>query len=163
MTKQKTSIINLEKFINSFQDNVPDTLEFDLLKLLSKVGFSQEYNIDLFTGEVDFNEIKPTEFLYFYLQAKVKLDLVRFMKENISLLMTHQNPEVRTFSENFLKLIPHREGETVTVRMDEIEVAHVKGVLQSVGWNKKTAAEILGLSVKTLYSKIQAYGLTEVK
>ncbi|MCX6142599.1 MAG: hypothetical protein NTZ35_05195, partial [Ignavibacteriales bacterium] len=47
--------------------------------------------------------------------------------------------------------------------LDEIEVAHVRGVLQSVGWNKKTAAEILGLSVKTLYSKIQAFGLTEAK
>ena len=47
--------------------------------------------------------------------------------------------------------------------LDEIEVAHVKGVLQSVGWNKKTAAEILGLSVKTLYSKIQAFGLAEAK
>jgi two-component system, NtrC family, response regulator AtoC len=47
--------------------------------------------------------------------------------------------------------------------LDEIEIAHVRGVLHSVSWNKKTAAEILGLSVKTLYSKIQAYGLTEAK
>jgi DNA-binding NtrC family response regulator len=50
-------------------------------------------------------------------------------------------------------------GSAVT--LDEIEVAHVKGVLQSVTWNKKTAAEILGISVKTLYTKIQAYKLVE--
>jgi two-component system, NtrC family, response regulator AtoC len=60
---------------------------------------------------------------------------------------------------------PMRGGILVgsAISLDEIEVAHVRGVLQSVGWNKKTAAEILGLSVKTLYSKIQAFGLTEAK
>jgi two-component system, NtrC family, response regulator AtoC len=47
--------------------------------------------------------------------------------------------------------------------LDEIAVAHVKGVLQSVNWNKKTAAAILGINVKTLYTKIQAYGLVEAK
>jgi DNA-binding NtrC family response regulator len=49
------------------------------------------------------------------------------------------------------------------ISLDEIEVAHIQAVLQSVGWNKKVAAEILGLSVKTLYSKIQAFGLAEEK
>jgi two-component system response regulator HydG len=49
------------------------------------------------------------------------------------------------------------------ISLDEIEVAHVRAVLQSVSWNKKTAAEILGLNVKTLYSKIQAFGLAEAK
>ena len=124
MVNQLTSIINLEKFINSFKNNIPDTLEYDLLKLLSRVGFSQEYNIDLFTSEVDLNEINSVELLHFWLQAKTKLELVAFMKENISLLLTHENLEVRGFSESFLKLIPHKENETVSVRIDDIEAAH---------------------------------------
>jgi two-component system, NtrC family, response regulator AtoC len=49
------------------------------------------------------------------------------------------------------------------ISLYEIEVAHVRGVLQSVGWNKKTASEILGINIKTLYTKIQAFNLTEAK
>jgi DNA-binding NtrC family response regulator len=32
--------------------------------------------------------------------------------------------------------------------------------LKSVGWNKNIAAKILGISLKTLYTKIQQYSLT---
>jgi DNA-binding NtrC family response regulator len=44
--------------------------------------------------------------------------------------------------------------------MDEIEKVHIDGVLKSVGWNKNIAAKILGISLKTLYTKIQQYSLT---
>jgi DNA-binding NtrC family response regulator len=47
------------------------------------------------------------------------------------------------------------------ISLAEMQKAHVEGVLDSVKWNKKTAAKILGISVKTLYSKIQAYSLSE--
>lgn len=50
-------------------------------------------------------------------------------------------------------------GSAVPIR--EIEKAHIAGVLNSVGWNKNTAAEILGISLKTLYTKIQQYNLTK--
>jgi DNA-binding NtrC family response regulator len=44
--------------------------------------------------------------------------------------------------------------------MVEIEKAHIDGVLKSVGWNKNVAAKILGISLKTLYTKIQQFNLT---
>jgi DNA-binding NtrC family response regulator len=47
------------------------------------------------------------------------------------------------------------------VAMVEIEKAHIDGVLKSVSWNKTIAAKILGISLKTLYTKIQQYDLTK--
>ena len=45
----------------------------------------------------------------------------------------------------------------------DIQKAHVEAVLKSVNWNKELASKILGINVKTLYSKIQAYNLSEPK
>ncbi len=44
--------------------------------------------------------------------------------------------------------------------VSEIEKVHIDGVLKSVNWNKNIAAKILGISLKTLYTKIQQYNLT---
>ncbi|MGH2567048.1 MAG: sigma-54-dependent transcriptional regulator, partial [Bacteroidota bacterium] len=48
-----------------------------------------------------------------------------------------------------------------SVSMREIEKAHIDGVLKTVSWNKNMAAKILGISLKTLYTKIQQYNLTK--
>jgi len=48
-------------------------------------------------------------------------------------------------------------GTAVSIR--DIEKAHIAGVLKTVGWNKNTAAQILCISLKTLYTKIQQYNL----
>ncbi|MEK7748486.1 MAG: helix-turn-helix domain-containing protein, partial [Bacteroidota bacterium] len=50
-------------------------------------------------------------------------------------------------------------GTPVSIR--EVEKAHIHGVLKTVNWNKNTAAEILGISLKTLYTKIQQYNLSK--
>lgn len=47
------------------------------------------------------------------------------------------------------------------VSMTELEKAHIAGVLRIVSWNKNTAAKILGISLKTLYTKIQQYNMTK--
>jgi two-component system response regulator AtoC len=47
------------------------------------------------------------------------------------------------------------------VSIHEIEKVHIAGVLKTVGWNKNTASQILGISLKTLYTKIQQYNLTK--
>ncbi len=44
--------------------------------------------------------------------------------------------------------------------LKEIEKAHISGVLNAVGWDKKLAAKILDINLKTLYIRIQTYGLT---
>ncbi len=50
-------------------------------------------------------------------------------------------------------------GKAVSIR--DIEKIHIDGVLSTVDWNKNTAAKILGISLKALYTKIQQYGLTK--
>ena len=50
-----------------------------------------------------------------------------------------------------------RAGSAISLA--EMQRAHVAGVLESVSWNKELAAKILGVSLKTLYAKMQAYGL----
>ncbi|MDP2886822.1 MAG: sigma-54 dependent transcriptional regulator [Ignavibacteria bacterium] len=47
------------------------------------------------------------------------------------------------------------------ISLAQMQKAHVEGVLNSVKWDKKTAAKILGISVKTLYGKIQVYNLSK--
>ncbi|HTP80500.1 MAG TPA: sigma-54 dependent transcriptional regulator [Bacteroidota bacterium] len=47
------------------------------------------------------------------------------------------------------------------VPMRDVEKAHIDGVLKAVDWNKNTAAKILGISLKTLYTKIQQFGLSK--
>jgi len=47
------------------------------------------------------------------------------------------------------------------ISMSDLEKAHIAGVLKIVSWNKNTAAKILGISLKTLYTKIQQYNLTK--
>jgi DNA-binding NtrC family response regulator len=44
-----------------------------------------------------------------------------------------------------------------------MEKIHIEEVLKSVDWNKKLAGEILSISLRTLYSKMQAYNLTKPK
>ena len=52
-----------------------------------------------------------------------------------------------------------RIGSSVSLR--EVEREHIEGVLRSIGWDKKIAAKILGISLKTLYTKIQQYHLSK--
>ena len=45
------------------------------------------------------------------------------------------------------------------VAMKEIEKLHIEGVLRHTRWNKNISAKILGISLKTLYTKIKYYDL----
>ena len=45
------------------------------------------------------------------------------------------------------------------VSLEEVERAHILGVLQQVAWHQGRAASILGISSKTLYRKIREYGI----
>ena len=47
------------------------------------------------------------------------------------------------------------------ISLHDLEKVHIAGVLKLVNWNKNTAAHILGISLKTLYTKIQQYNLTK--
>ncbi len=45
------------------------------------------------------------------------------------------------------------------VTLEELERTHVERVLAAVGWNRSAAARILGIDRRTLFTKIQRYGL----
>ncbi len=50
---------------------------------------------------------------------------------------------------------------TINVSLAEVERKHITSVLEHTKWNKSKAAEILGISLPTLYSKIENYKLTK--
>ncbi|MBI1769310.1 MAG: sigma-54-dependent Fis family transcriptional regulator, partial [Bacteroidetes bacterium] len=45
------------------------------------------------------------------------------------------------------------------ISMKEIERLHIRSILQSTLWNKTKAAQILGISLKTLYGKLAHYNI----
>jgi len=67
----------------------------------------------------------------------------------------------RSLVEPLLPVDPGAPRLGNAVPMTDIEKAHIDGVLKSVSWNKNIAAKILGISLKTLYTKIQQYDLTK--
>lgn len=50
-------------------------------------------------------------------------------------------------------------GTAIPLR--ELEHDHIAGVLRHTSWDKNLAAKILGISLKTLYTKIQQYNITK--
>ena len=52
-------------------------------------------------------------------------------------------------------------GSVPLVGLDEIERQHITSILKEPGFNKSRAAEVLGISRKTLDRKIAEYNLTD--
>ena len=49
-----------------------------------------------------------------------------------------------------------RSGQT----LEQVERQHIAGVLEQTNWHQGRAADLLGISPKTLYRKIREYGFT---
>ena len=49
--------------------------------------------------------------------------------------------------------------DMLTLSLAEVEKKHIASILEHTQWNKPKAAEILGISLPTLYSKIETYKL----
>ncbi len=60
---------------------------------------------------------------------------------------------------------PTRRGslvvDTPTMSLEELEREYILKVLNYTSWQKKRAAEILGINASTLYRKLLGYGITE--
>ena len=54
-----------------------------------------------------------------------------------------------------------RAGSAIS--LEEMQRSHIAGVLRSVSGDKEMASKILGISIKTLYSKLQAYRISGPK
>jgi len=48
-----------------------------------------------------------------------------------------------------------------TLSLDELEEIHIKKILDSNDWNREVTARILGISQKTLYTKIRKYNINK--
>jgi transcriptional regulator with PAS, ATPase and Fis domain len=63
-------------------------------------------------------------------------------------------------------LLRKKEGEksqnikTEFISIDELEKRHIKNILDALKWDKNKAHKILGISLPTLYSKIEHYKLS---
>jgi DNA-binding NtrC family response regulator len=47
--------------------------------------------------------------------------------------------------------------------IEEIEIHHIRQLLEQHGGHRRTVADILGISERTLYRKLNRYGLHEIK
>ena len=45
-------------------------------------------------------------------------------------------------------------------RLDDVEKQQIIAILEQVRWHRGRAAELLGISPKTLYRKLRSYGIT---
>jgi two-component system, NtrC family, response regulator AtoC len=52
-------------------------------------------------------------------------------------------------------------GETRLCSLEEVEKIHIDNALKQMNWNKTKAADVLGISVRNLYRKIDQYDLKE--
>ena len=55
-------------------------------------------------------------------------------------------------------MVNHEQPEELTT-LEDVERAHILSVLNSVDWNKTDAANVLGISVRNIYRKIEQYEL----
>ena len=75
------------------------------------------------------------------------------------------HPEILFLSAKKRKQIPSSsngvalERQIEELSMDEIEKNHILKILDNNGWERTKTAEQLGISQKTLYSKIKKYQL----
>lgn len=65
--------------------------------------------------------------------------------------------------ENILLKYPVHKKEEHLLSLQEVEKRHIKSVLEHTNWNKPEAAKILGISLPTLYAKIELYNLSREK
>jgi two-component system NtrC family response regulator len=65
-------------------------------------------------------------------------------------------PELR--DEYYDKLTPK---PVHSLSLAELEKIHIENVLKANNWNKTKTAEVLGISLKTLYLKLKRYGIVE--
>ena len=49
--------------------------------------------------------------------------------------------------------------ETLAIAREQFERMHIIEILQRTGWSRTTAAQVLGLSRKSLWEKCKRYGI----
>ena len=63
------------------------------------------------------------------------------------------------YPENLPSELRRDDNPQPFVSLADMEAQHIARVLQSVNWNKRRAAQILGINRSTLYEKLRVYGI----
>jgi transcriptional regulator with PAS, ATPase and Fis domain len=82
--------------------------------------------------------------------------------ERLAVLVPRETVEVEDLPPGLLAApLSRRQSAPSTTEMSlsDIEQEHILRVLDSVGGNKKRAAQVLGIDRSTLYAKLKAYGM----
>ncbi len=75
-------------------------------------------------------------------------------------LLLHRGPVLTAADLPIAQVKPASGLPGGRVSLAELERRHIEAVLAHMGWHQGQAAEVLGISPKTLYRKIREYGLT---
>lgn len=110
------------------------------------------------------------------LATSINKPITEFSSEAMEQLKTYHWPgNVRELKNAIERAVVVAKGSCITVddlpippcpkavpedqRLEAVESAHIKNVLEETGWNITRAAEILNIDRTTLYNKIEKYGL----
>ncbi len=83
---------------------------------------------------------------------------LRNVMERAALLATNGLIEARDLPLGVDVGAAARATPTQLLKLGELERRHIESVLQRTGWHQGRAAELLGISPKTLYRKIREFG-----
>lgn len=88
---------------------------------------------------------------------------VRELENVLTQAVVLSNDDVLHKENILLRKNMKQDKEEYLLSLQEVEKRHIKLVLDYTHWNKQRTAEILGISLPTLYNKIENYKLTETK
>ncbi|HVR76590.1 MAG TPA: sigma 54-interacting transcriptional regulator [Planctomycetota bacterium] len=87
---------------------------------------------------------------------------IRELKNSIEESILLSNGRI-IYPENLPSDLRRGDNPQPFATLEQVEAQHIGRVLQSVTWNKRRAAEILGINRSTLYEKIRLYGIERPK
>jgi DNA-binding NtrC family response regulator len=105
-------------------------------------------------------EVEKEFILRALLEIKSEISQLRELLLTFSMPRPSLNPwrkEITPVSTHFVNI--DENGEAKAESVAEMEKEMIRSTLAKTGWNKRNAAKILGFSERTLYRKIEKYGL----
>ena len=127
--------------------------------------------VDVFIKELSREHVKPISEITVkamdYLKKQDWSGNIRELRNTIEtavILTTTESISIEDFFTDTQKVPQQTEGPagdsvgTIGMTMEEIEKEAIHKTLEQTSGNKKQAAEILGIGLRTLYRKLESYG-----
>lgn len=124
------------------RDDIPDLVQH----FLGRIGSGKELTPEALDALTAYSYPGNVRELFNLVQRGAILSPDRFIAPE-DLGLTPEKPPEPSSSESFPSL-------------EEVERRHIARALTQAGWNRAQAAHLLGISVRNLYRKIEAYDLT---